>query len=40
MHMKNMSKYAFQENALSDKIDHLVMKIEEKKILIFLKSEF
>lgn len=40
MHMKNMSKYAFQENALSDKIDHLVMKIEKKIILIFFKSEF
>lgn len=31
MHMKNMSKYAFQENALSDKIYHLVMKIDIKK---------
>lgn len=40
MHMKNMSKYTFQENALSDKIDHLVMKIEKKIILIFLKSDF
>lgn len=38
--MKNMSKYAFQENALSDKIDHLVMKIEKKIIFIFFKSEF
>lgn len=40
MHMKNMSKYAFQENALSNKIDHLVLKIEKKIILIFFKSEF
>lgn len=35
MHMKNMSKYAFQENALSDKIDHLVLKIEKKNIDFF-----
>lgn len=29
MHMKNMSKYAFQENALSDKIHLVVIKIEK-----------
>lgn len=38
--MKNMSKYAFQENALPDKIDHVVMKIEKTLILIFLNQNF
>lgn len=29
MHMKNMSKYAFHENALSDEIYLVVIKIEK-----------
>lgn len=39
MHMKNMSKYAFQENALSDKIHLVVIKIEKKLIFYFIFNQ-